>query len=1456
MKVIATGQFTVYLASDEVTARLSCDIHGVPTDANGENSNYAGASTTLTIMDGSTDVTSKWNITYEEISVVGTFLGTTYTVTNLLEESAVVTFTARRSGYSDVVKQFKVIKSRQGITGADARNYYMNTDVSNIKQLRDGTFIPSNIEFDGKLRIGSKLPEDHSGYFVVYEQSRNAITVDDYTNLAQQGLIAQDSEYIVSDLAYPYVERYSSITAESHLVYEYKANPNMLLIEFYDDIDRQNILDIKTIPIVIDGSNAYNMYISPSDGIVFKFDKDNANIGISSTTLTATSTNIDNAKYAWEKDGVVVSGNTSNVLTVSYASLNLANSSSYRCTVSGVANGEDITLSDTVTVIKTKDGATGSPAYAISLVNDVVNISTDANGTGYDLSNARTGVLLYLGTTSKTGAIGTITASGCTATTDGTTMWLTGINTGVNDGYVDVQIKDGATVVGVKRFSFSKNKKGDKGDTGTSVSAIVEQYYLSTSATSLAGGSWSNSSPVWVDGKFIWTRSEVTYVNPSSVVTTSPVCVSGGKGTTGKGISSVDVMYYLSTSSTLQTGGTWATTAPAWTSGSFMWTKTKTTYTDTTTSESNPACITGATGAVGTSVSSIVEQYYLSTSNTAQAGGSWSTSVQAWVDGKYMWTRSEITYTNPSSVVTTSPVCVTGAKGGIGGTGVGISAVDVFYYLSTSSTAQLGGTWSTTAPAWVDGSFMWSKTKTTYTDATTDESSPVCITGATGSIGSAGRSVASMTEQYYLSTSSTAQSGGAWGTTVPAWVNGKYMWTRTEVVYSNPSSTVTTSPVCVSGGVGATGKGITSVDVWYYLSTSSTAQADGIWSTTAPAWVDGKYMWTKTKTTYTDTTSVESTPVCITGAKGSIGSAGRSVTSVIEEYYHSTSSTAQADGSWGTTVPAWVDGKYVWTRTKTTFSDSATSTTNPVCTTGSKGANGTTYYNWLKYADNADGTIGFADSPSGKRYFGIAMNQTSSIEGINPALYTWSPLYDNVIVGGRNLILKSDLVVNSSAYLVKVYTMSESFITGETYTVSIKGTVNSGQSFGVWQNGGVTGKGNLIYNATRGIHTLTFQASATTAGNEMVISVYNVASGTATSANIEWIQLEKGNINTTYTQAPEDIIDVIVGIDGRVKNAESAITEDAITNTVMGTTKFSAKLAEYAKGDELSNYATTEELGSVKNTADSAKKAIDGLDLKPYVTATQIAQLENSINSRVSQSGGINMLRNSIGWSGIDFWTIVTGAPITTQTPQLETFGFGSGWHKKHGTTATKITQTVNLPLAGTYTISFKMNKNTETIVAGKYSACGIYVDNLPFYGKATGSGVTSGFEDFSFTFTTTKLTADISIVIGELSEATISGVMLNLGSFPLQWTSHGSEIYNTNVRVDISGIQVMGNRSGKRTVINTTEFAGYENNEKVFTVNGDTTEVKKLKAEMQFAMAPITIITIDNASYQGWAYI
>lgn len=63
---------------------------------------------------------------------------------------------------------------------------------------------------------------------------------------------------------------------------------------------------------------------------------------------------------------------------------------------------------------------------------------------------------------------------------------------------------------------------GQTGPAGVGVSAIVEQYYLSTSDQSPTGGSWSTSQPSWEEGKYIWTRSHVTWTD-GTTTDTSPV---------------------------------------------------------------------------------------------------------------------------------------------------------------------------------------------------------------------------------------------------------------------------------------------------------------------------------------------------------------------------------------------------------------------------------------------------------------------------------------------------------------------------------------------------------------------------------------------------------------------------------------------------------------------------------------------------------------------------------------------------------------------------------------------------------------------------------------------------------------------------------------------------------------------------------------------------------------------
>lgn len=95
----------------------------------------------------------------------------------------------------------------------------------------------------------------------------------------------------------------------------------------------------------------------------------------------------------------------------------------------------------------------------------------------------------------------------------------------------------------VSAYSWAKIKgetgaKGDKGDTGGTgatgkgVKSIVEQYYKSTSATAMSGGSWSTTYPGWENSKYIWTRSVITYTD-NTTSTTTAVCVTGPQGPQG-----------------------------------------------------------------------------------------------------------------------------------------------------------------------------------------------------------------------------------------------------------------------------------------------------------------------------------------------------------------------------------------------------------------------------------------------------------------------------------------------------------------------------------------------------------------------------------------------------------------------------------------------------------------------------------------------------------------------------------------------------------------------------------------------------------------------------------------------------------------------------------------------------------------------------------------------------------
>lgn len=135
---------------------------------------------------------------------------------------------------------------------------------------------------------------------------------------------------------------------------------------------------------------------------------------------------------------------------------------------------------------------------------------------------------------------------------------------------------------------------------------------------------------------------------------------------------------------------------------------------------------------------------------------------------------------------------VISATASVGNSSAGdiVVSADVQYGLSDSPTVQ-PTTWGTTA-LWAQGKHLWTRVKMELADGTIEYTTPRRIANESG-IGAA-----EVIEQYYLSTSSTTQTGGYWSNTQPVWVSGRYYWTRSRIKWSNGTYTYT-DPVLARG---------------------------------------------------------------------------------------------------------------------------------------------------------------------------------------------------------------------------------------------------------------------------------------------------------------------------------------------------------------------------------------------------------------------------------------------------------------------------------------------------------------------------------------------------------------------------------------------------------------------------------------------------------------------------------
>ena len=180
----------------------------------------------------------------------------------------------------------------------------------------------------------------------------------------------------------------------------------------------------------------------------------------------------------------------------------------------------------------------------------------------------------------------------------------------------------------------------------------------------------------------------------------------------------------------------------------------------------------------------------------------------------------------------TGPRGPQGEKGNTGPTGNGIKSITYYYARTATQTAPAAASiTSTTMPALdATNKYLWQKEVIAYTNGTnqttvlllavygdkgskgdkgdkgaTGETGPQGPQGDKGATGPQGVSVTATTVEYYLSTSETELSGGTWQSTAPAITDGKYLWGRTKITYSN-GQTAYTGAYCISKAMAESAK--------------------------------------------------------------------------------------------------------------------------------------------------------------------------------------------------------------------------------------------------------------------------------------------------------------------------------------------------------------------------------------------------------------------------------------------------------------------------------------------------------------------------------------------------------------------------------------------------------------------------------------------------------------------------
>lgn len=269
-----------------------------------------------------------------------------------------------------------------------------------------------------------------------------------------------------------------------------------------------------------------------------------------------------------------------------------------------------------------------------------------------------------------------------------------------------------------------------------------------------------------------------------------------------------------------------------------------------------------------------------------------------------------------------------------------------------------------------------------------------------------------------------------------------------------------------------------------------------------------------------------------------------------------------------------------------------------------------------------------------------------------PKLRTWDGtkwvVSNDIEIGGRNLLKKSNVLYEDAAYNTAIYDFgNERLVDGETCTIQIKGQLGEGKlCFKLCNSSGWVRLTTVYPEAQKnGIYTKTFEWNVETANNTKLY-IYAAPSATVVTSTIEWVKLERGNKATDWTPAPEDIVEVVSSqstalsvVNGKITTliTESTTTKGDVTqlnnkynstiatvdgmNSIIGahTTKLNTQTGQILEVQSKQTQFTTD-LSGITARVTSVETNATAIGKTVTTHTTEISALKNQILLKVEQS--------------------------------------------------------------------------------------------------------------------------------------------------------------------------------------------------------------------------------------------